>query len=142
MLISSTIGLDATMHRIDYMILKYLLNAVARRIVTPKHPLFSRSYVVNNDVVSADSYDDTPFDVVPDVNDPPSVPLQIAAGERLKPMGSAPSTTVLSDAVFAQQFVRSFKAAADPVPPVVDPVPAAPDPVPAVVDAASIPSNS
>lgn len=129
MLNISIIGIVATMHRISYMIYKYLKRALARIIVPPKHPLYSRSYVINNEVVSADSYDDTPYDERIEVDNPPSVAVQVAAGERLKPMGSAPSTTMLSDAVFAQQFVRSFEAAgasvsADPVP--ADPVPADP----------------
>lgn len=138
MLNTSILGIDATMHLINYMIFKYLLNAVARKIVTPKHPYYSRSYVINNEVVSADSYDDTPYDEVRPVDDPPSVATQVSAGERLRPMGTAPSTTVLSDAVVAQKFVRSFAAAADPVPAASDPVPAASDPVPA----ASNPSES
>lgn len=92
------------------MILRYLKNCVARLVKGPAHPLYCRTFDVNGELVAANSYDDTAFEQ----NDPQKclpVSEQVAAGMRLKPMGVAPSQSMLHDAMVADEFVKRFNAA-------------------------------
>lgn len=104
------------------MVLRYLSNCVARAKEGPKHPLYYRTFDVHGELIAAKSYDDTSFDQNGNQKCLP-VSDQISAGMRLKPMGHAPSQSMLNDAIIADEFVKRFHAAAS--------IPSSPAPAPA-----------
>lgn len=111
------------------MVLRYLSNCVARAKDGPKHPLYYRTFDVHGELIPAKSYDDTSFDQNGNQKCLP-VSDQISAGMRLKPMGHAPSQSMLNDAIIADEFVKRFNAAAS--------IPSAPAPAPAPAEPAAL----
>lgn len=95
---------------------KNLMRSAARMasLFIPKHPLLTRgSWTDDDKFVAALTYDDTDFDVVPDV---PYIPFSsyLRTGETPPRIGSMAHTSRLADVAFADNFVRAFNAASAP----------------------------
>ena len=76
----------------------------------PKHPHFSRSVVKDNEIVSVDSFDETPFDEVKPV---PYVGFStyVETGEQPPTMGGfSAQITRLSEQRVAEIFLEQFNA--------------------------------
>lgn len=76
----------------------------------PKHPHFTRSVVKDNEIVSVDSFDDTPYDEVKQV---PYVGFStyVETGEQPPTMGGfSAQITRLSEQRVAEIFLQQFNA--------------------------------
>lgn len=114
---------------------KYCKQSVKRvKGCEPKHPLYCRTYEQNGEFVQANSFEDTPFDVVIS-SVAPSVAEQLKAGETPQKIHAVSSVNGLDEQRVAQQFVSLFKAfgrrsapaaSAEPVAPVAPAAPVAP----------------
>lgn len=98
------------------MIYKYLIQTRERikNMFIPKHPLTTRAYELpDGTLVEAGTYEDHKCDEVPAMV-AVSVTDFIKSGQTPPKCGGISSTTILPQAVFAQQFVKAFNAAATP----------------------------